>query len=162
MNKSMKTLILMAGIISSSAFAADSALQIQGDLIIHPTQVATFFGIAASQIDSAKSWTWDNLSFTKPYKTSWSGVVANGPFVVQFDSSNLANQQLGFTMTWASPSINVGDFEIHDTISQTIGGVPVTVHLDGGCTGMNMSVPNGQWVVKGHMHWDFTTNGFVP
>src|SRR5665213_839073 len=98
--------------------------------MIHPDQVANFFTIAGTQIGNSSVWDWPSLSFTKPYKTSWSNVQAHGPFNVVFDTTALKTQELGFTLTWANPSLSVGDFEIHDVVTEQEGGVNVVVHLD--------------------------------
>lgn len=153
-------LVLLTSLLTLRVHAEDAALKIDGDLMIHPDQVADFFTIGADQISSSSVWNWQSLQFTKPYKTSWSNVQAHGPFNIQFDTTGLINQEIGFSMSWADPALSVGTFEIHDTITRNEGAT-IIVHLDGTCTNMQLHMPGGQWVVKGKMRWDFTTKAFV-
>ncbi|MGZ3723623.1 MAG: hypothetical protein ACXVA9_11860 [Bdellovibrionales bacterium] len=160
--KMTAVLVLMAALIGGApAKAADASLQIHGDLMIHPDQVAEFFAIGGNQIRNSSVWNWQTLSFSLPYKTTWTNVQAHGPFNVQFDTTSLKTQELGFTLSWADPQLNVGTFDIHDVITRDVGGVPVTVQIDGTCTGLQLRIPGGQWNVKGKMHWDFSTGAFT-
>lgn len=144
-----------------NAAADDAALKVDGDLMIHPNQAGGFFSIAANSINSSATWSWPSLQFTQPYKTNWTNVQAQGPFNIQFDTSSLATQELSFTMNWAQPSINIGQFSINDTVTISTGGATVTVVLDGSCTGMSVQIPSGNWVVGGKMRYDFASNAFV-
>lgn len=163
MKSNLKNALLfaIASLISAPVFAADAALQIHGDLMIHPNQVADFFTMGGNQIRNSSTWNWPALQFTAPYKTSWTNVVAHGPFNIAFDTSSLKTQEVGFTMTWADPTLSVGLFEIHDQIKETVNGIPVIVNLDGSCSDMSLKVPGGQWAVSGKMHWDFVAGQFV-
>jgi hypothetical protein len=161
-NKISVALLLFMGILSAPAFAVDAALQMDGDLMIHPTQVASFFTLAANQINTSNVWNWPSLTFTQPYKTSWTNVTAKGPFAIQFDTSSLSTQELGFALTWANPSLTVGEFAINDVVHQTVVGIPVTTTIDVTCTGLTINIPNGQWAVSGKMNWVYTAGAFVP
>lgn len=151
--------LLITLIASVNVFAASRELHVQGDLMIHPDQIAQFFTIATKQIGASSSWNWPQLNFTKPYKTSWSAVAAQGPFNVSFDTALLANQEVAFSLGWAEPVINVGRFEIHDTIQRRINGVDVTLNLDGACNNMVIRVPAANWKVAGTMKYVWTATG---
>lgn len=154
------TAVLM--LIAVTARAEDAALKIHGDLMIHPDQVADFFNIGATEIRNSPTWAWPALSFSLPYKTAWTNVVAHGPFNIQFDTSTLKNQEFGFTLNWTNPELTVGKFDIHDTVrGTTSGGIPYEVILDGMCSNMELKVPNGQWAIKGKARWDYAANNFV-
>jgi hypothetical protein len=158
--KTTSALLLLISIFTSAnVFAASKELHIQGDLMIHPNQISQFFTIATQQIGSSTSWSWPQLNFTKPYKTQWSQVAAQGPFAVTFQTSNLATQEVGFTLGWAEPVINVGRFEIHDTIQRRINGVDVVLNLDGACNNMVIRVPAANWKVAGTMKYIWTAQG---
>lgn len=150
--------LLLTGGLSLPAFA-QSQLQVESDLMIHPSQIAGFFDIAADKIDRSAHWEWPALSFAKPYRTSWAGVQAKGPFKVRFTTANLARQEVGFELDWVDPLVEVGRFEIHDTIIRETGGVRLILHLDGACNGMQIRVPNGQWKVRGSLKWDWASTG---
>jgi hypothetical protein len=159
----MKKFVFVIAILCTGfrAAADDAALKVDGDLMIHPAQTASFFTVATNQIKSSTSWSWPALQFTKPYKTSWSKVQAVGPFDVAIDSSTLANQDFTFTMTWQQPAVNVGQFEIHDTVVNNAGGVTVVFHLDGTCSNMVIKIPSGQWIVRGKLRWDLNAQALV-
>ncbi len=101
------------------------------------------------------------MTFSKPYKTSWNDVVTVGPFDVAFDTQRLREQEFSFELTWANPRINIGQFEVHDTLTRIVGGVPLRFHLDGTCANMNLQIPGGQWRIHGKMRWDFASNQFI-
>ncbi len=157
--KPTSLLLTLALIFSLNAFAASKELKIQGDLMIHPDQIAQFFAIAASKIGTSSTWDWPQLNFTKPYKTSWAQVVAKGPFEVQFQTADLSKQEVGFELTWNDPVINVGRFEVHDTITRSIGGADVIINLDGACNDMIVRMPAGNWKVKGTLKYIWTAQG---
>lgn len=156
---SLATTLLVSLLTSVNVFAASRELHVQGDLMIHPNQISQFFTIATKQIGSSTSWNWPQLNFVKPYKTSWSSVVAQGPFAISFDTASLVNQEVGFTLGWAEPVIHVGRFEIHDTIQRRINGVDVTLNLDGACNNMVIRVPAANWKVAGTMRYVWTAAG---
>jgi hypothetical protein len=148
--------IIAALLVSFTAVTvkADPAqLKINGDLMIHPDQIATFFSLATKQIQTSAGWNWPELDFTKPYHTSWSNVQAHGPFDISFDTSALNSQVLGVELNWNDPAISIGQFQIDDTITRNVGGNTIVIHLSGMCSGLSASVPNGQWKVKGHLTW---------
>lgn len=155
----IKFFIVVASLIASSAFAETAQLKINGDLMIHPAQVAGFFSIASKKIDASSSWDWPALSFTKPYKTSWANVQARGPFQVRFNTVNLAKQEVGFELDWNDPLVHIGRFEIHDTVIRETGGARIIIHLDGACNGMQIRMPAGQWKVRGNLKWNWTDSG---
>ena len=154
---------LTVGAVSAPAvaFAQDGTLKLEGDLMIHPDQMAKFFTIGAEKIKTSGGWTWPSMQFTKPYKTAWSDVMAVGPFDIQFDTQKLKNQEFSFDLLWANPRINIGQFEIHDTLTRVVGGIPLRFHLDGTCTGMSLETPGGRWHILGKMRWDYSANQFV-
>jgi len=153
-------LVLSLMIITSNAHAK-SELKIQGDLMIHPAQIAKFFEIATGHISSVSSWDWPQMSFVKPYRTAWTEVAAKGPFNVRFETADLQKQEVGFELDWIEPVVNVGRFEIHDTLSRQIGGANIIIHLDGACNNMVIRVPNGQWKVKGMLRWTWSNQGMI-
>ncbi len=145
---------------SQSSFATDAHLRIDGDLMIHPDQMANFFEIGARKIHSSPSWDWPSLQFTKPYKTAWTNVKAKGPFNIQFDTTHLNAQEFSFELTWADPEVEVGTFEIHDTIVRESGGNKFVIHLDGQCSNMTVRIAGGAWKVRGRMRWDYASGQF--
>ncbi len=153
-----KTLVILALALPNLSSAAND-LKVQGDLMIHPDQIAKFFDIAGNKIVSTTSWAWPALSFAKPYRTTWNNVAAKGPFGVRFDTADLKNQEVGFELDWLEPTVSVGRFEIHDTIQRQVGGVNLTIQLDGACNNMMIRVPAGAWKVKGNLKWTWTTQG---
>lgn len=158
MKSAMKLAALIASVMVNFAHA-DSELKIQSDLMIHPDQLASFFDIATGNIGARSSWEWPAMTFSKPYKTSWTQVVAKGPFDVSFATADLKKQEVGFELNWAEPVVNVGRFEIHDTISRNVGGANIIINLDGSCSNMVVRMPAGGWKVKGTMKWNWTTQG---
>ena len=97
-------------VFSQITFAADAQLRIDGDLMIHPDQMANFFEIGARKIHSSPTWDWPSLQFNKPYKTAWTNVKAKGPFKIQFDTTHLNAQEFSFELLWADPEVEVGTF----------------------------------------------------
>ena len=89
--KIKKSLVLVL-LISLGAHAQKS-LKMDGDLMLHPQEMAALFNIAADEIKNSPGWSWPAMDFTQPYKTSWSQVDAQGPFDIQFDTANMANQE---------------------------------------------------------------------
>ena len=144
---------------SVNAHADSAQLKIDGDLMVHPKQVAGFFEIAAGKIGASPSWDWPSLNFTRPYRTSWSAVQARGPFNVRFSTANLDKQEVGFELDWNDPLVHVGHFEIHDTIVRDVGGARIIIVLDGTCSNMQVRIPNGQWKVRGTLKWNWTPSG---
>lgn len=154
-----KTALVLIAVLHVTVFAASSELKVQSDLVVHPGQIAKFFEIATAKISTSESWDWPQLSFQKPYKTQWNGVVANGPFAIQFDTADLKNQEVGFELAWVNPAVDIGRFEIHDTIVRQIGGANFIIHLDGICNDMRLRIPAGDWKIKGTLRWSWTTQG---
>lgn len=160
MRKSLlKTALIILGTFTFKVNAASSELKVQSDLVVHPGQIAKFFEIATAKISGSENWNWPQLSFQKPYKTQWNGVVANGPFAIQFDTADLKNQEVGFELAWANPSVDIGRFEIHDTIVRNINGATFIIHLDGSCDNMRLRMPAGDWRIKGKLKWTWTAQG---
>lgn len=157
----MGSVLLLLSMFFSPAWAEDAVLKVNGDLMIHPDQLNNFFTIAADKIKNSGTWDWPSLTFTKPYKTAWSQVQAHGPFNIQFDTSGLKNQEFAFTLSWADPTLTIGNFEIHDTVTRDVGGAHLIIHLDGACSNMAVHIPGGQWVVRGKMHWDLNSQAFL-
>lgn len=155
----MKRYILGLTVFVSGFAHAASELKVQGDLMVHPDQVAKFFDIASAKIQSSAQWDWPSLNFAKPYKTAWSGVAAKGPFNVKFDTVNLKNQEVGFELDWNDPLVTVNRFEIHDVVSRQVGGVNLIINLDGVCSNMAVRVPAGAWKVKGNVKWVWGASG---
>lgn len=153
MKSSLRALLAAISVCGYASFAETSELKIPSDLVLHPSQLATFFSLSAGKIQQQSSLDWDVLNFEKPYKTSWHQVHADGPFSLAFDSSRLAQQELSFEMSWVSPQIKVGRFEIHDTIVREVGGAQIVIHLDGACSNMALKIPNAGWKAKGTLVW---------
>ena len=146
-------LLAAVGFFAQTSFAETSELKIPGDLVIHPSQLETFFSLSADKIRKQSYLNWNSLIFEKPYKTSWSQVRAQGPFALNFDTRRLAQQELSFEMTWNSPQIQVGRFEIHDSIVRDSGGARIIIRLDGACSNMSLKIPNAGWKTKGTLAW---------
>lgn len=123
--------------------------------MVHPDQLVGFFQMANDQIRQSGSWNWPELSFEKPYRTSWTDVQARGPFNIQFSTEHLAGQEIGFELNWSDPTITIGQFQIDDTITRNVGGATIVIHLSGQCNGMTLTIPSGQWNVKGRLGWDW-------
>ncbi len=159
--KCVRSTLILGSALSFCANAQDAKVNLEGDLMVHPMQISKLFLSEADHLRGSATWDWDNLNFSKPYKTTWSNVKALGPFDIQISTENLANQEVSFTLTWNNPQFKVGTFEIHDTVKKVVGGIPLYFHLDGSCSGMAMSTPGGQWKVNGKIHWDFVANKFA-
>ncbi len=149
------TLSFLFIILSVPVAAQTSQLKLDGDLIIHPAQIAKFLDSAATDFSKLPAWDWPQLQFTKPYKTNWSDVQAKGPFSVRFLTSRLELQEVGFDLVWNEPAVEIGKFEIHDRIVRKEGSNTVIIHLDGECKDMSVRFPGGQWHVKGILKWDW-------
>jgi hypothetical protein len=159
MKATKRILLTVLTALSHFAFADSAQLKMNGDLMIHPKQIASFFSLATKKIDASSAWDWPSLTFDKPYKTSWSAVQARGPFAVRFNTANLAKQEVGFELDWNDPAVYVGRFEIHDTLIRDVGGARLIIHLDGACNGMMIRVPTGAWKVRGSLKWGWTNQG---
>lgn len=147
------TFTISLAMFAFAARAQTSTLRLEGDLLIHPDQIGDFFERAARKISSTTVWDWPELKFTKPYKTSWSNVQARGPFAISFATANLARQEIGFELSWSEPTVQVGRFEINDTITRKSGTNTVIVRLEGSCDGMSVRFPAGDWRVRGSLKW---------
>lgn len=132
-------------------------LDIAGDLMVHPDQIADFFTLATDKIASSAGWDWPAMQFVKPYRTSWSDVRALGPFQMKFSTADLKNQEIGFELEWPNPTVSIGRFEINDTITRDVGGAHIIIHLNGQCSGMTMNIPSGDWKVKGRLAWNWVS-----
>ncbi len=161
MNSHLIIRTVVTAFVVLTTFKAHSAneLKVQGDLMIHPDQISKFFDIASAKIGASQSWDWPALNFAKPYKTTWTSVAAKGPFSVRFSTADLKNQEVGLELDWNEPVVSVGRFEIRDTIVRQVGGVNLTIILDGSCNNLVIRVPSGQWKVKGNLKWAWTSQG---
>jgi hypothetical protein len=143
---------------SIGAAAQVSTLKINGDLMIHPSQVSEVFAIASDQVNKSSYWHWPELNFQQPYKTGWSNVQAHGPFALRINADGMNTQEVSFEFEWKDPSITVGQFSINDTIVRDIGGVQAVIHLVGGCSNMKWTAPGAQWKARGRVAWAVTNN----
>lgn len=146
---------------AAKAQAQHASLKANGDLVIHPSQVAKLFGLASEQINTASMWGWPELQVDKPYKTTWSTVEAKGPFQLKLSTEQMGLQQLSVELDWSEPSLQVGRFMINDQIVKDMGGAKVVVMLNGVCTGMTLYVPGGAWKVKGRLNWVWNKDQIV-
>lgn len=153
MKTALRALLALLSTVNVSVAAETAELKVRGDMVVHPDQLAVFLGIAADKIRASANWDWQSLTFAKPYKTSWSGVQARGPFDIKFSTDGLKRQELSFELLWRDPVINVGRFEIHDTIERDLGGARVIIHLDGACNNMSVRLPAAGWKVRGKLAW---------
>ncbi len=156
----MKNIIisLLLTFLSFQARAA-SEIKVDADLVVHPDQLSQFFTLASEKISSTPQWTWSALSFAKPYKTSWSNIAAQGPFNIRFETSSLNKQEIGFELDWAEPTVQIGRFAIHDTITRQVGGLNLIINLNGACNNMSVKIPAGSWKLKGRINWTFEGAG---
>jgi hypothetical protein len=152
----VKVLLFM---LAGSAAAEVSQLTVAGDLMIHPDQLASYITSGVEKVNGSPTWDWPELHFTSPYKTAWMGVQAKGPFSLSFTTESIAAQQIGIELDWDNPALTVGQFQIDDTITRTVGATTIRIHLTGQCTGMSMSVPEGKWRMKGHLGWAWGPGG---
>lgn len=150
----ISSLMLVGALLASFNAAGDtSTLTLPGDLLIHPNQIVSYFNFENKQIQSTSNWTWPTLQFSSPYKTQWSQVTAQGPYTVNLDSSQLAQNLLTVDLNWASPSLTIGTFEIHDKIVQRSGAFTLTIDLDGTCSNASIKIPSGNWKIHGVIGW---------
>ncbi|MGE0526455.1 MAG: hypothetical protein AB7G93_03700 [Bdellovibrionales bacterium] len=139
-----------------TAAAETAELRISGDLMVRPAQMESVFLHAMEKIKTSSGWSWSRLEFEKPYRTLWQNVQARGPFTVQFQTQDLNAQEMGFELRWADPLVNVGQFEIHDTVTRERGHTRIVIHLDGTCSNMQMRIPGGDWRIRGRVRWAFS------
>lgn len=148
-------------LLTFAAHAETSRLRADGDLMIHPAQLAVLLQAGAKRIAQTGTFDIPTVNFTKPYRTSWAGVRALGPIDLALATDALATQELGVELTWDRPSLAIGQFTIDDTIRRNVGGAEIIIRLTGQCTGMSMTIPEGGWKIKGHLAWSWGPGGPV-
>jgi hypothetical protein len=140
---------------------SNAVLRLDGDLIIHPTQIKNFLDLSAQKIRSQSTMNWSGLQFTKPYHLAFQSVQAVGPFDIHFETSADKNaQEIGFDLAWINPKIKTAQFSLHDTVSSSVGGVPVQLHLDADCTNSELSIVDGVYHSHGRLKWEYA-NGHL-
>ena len=151
----MKTIffvLILIPTLGAHAADEDALLRIESDLVLHPAQTGEILTEEVARVREAPSWKWGSLKFAKPYRTSWTGVEAFGPWDVRVDTS-LA-EEITLVLRWPNPILKAGHFEIHDSVSRSVGGVPINFNLEGSCTGVEIQMPGAEWQVTARLRWD--------
>jgi len=154
--------ILIGGILGvwlQGAQAEVAQMQIPADLVFRSEQMEELLGLLATDMSAQPQWVWSEMKSQLPFKTIWRDLRARGPFQLKVLSQNFVQHELGFEMSWATPQLEVGEFEIQDVIVRVLGAIRLRVHVVGKCQGLKLELAPGMWKVRGQIKWNLTAAG---